>query len=78
MRCFDEAFVPRLFMLLNLIRCEVLNNHVDHFMKDKLLFIPFVIFKKCNIPFKWKTLIIYYEIFMLGKRGVTLFMIDEL
>jgi len=25
MRCFDEAFVPRLFMIMNLIRCEVLN-----------------------------------------------------
>jgi len=51
---FDEAYVPRLFMLLNLIRCEVLNNYVDHFMKDKLLFIPSMIFKKCSIPFMWK------------------------
>jgi len=30
-----------------------------------------MIFKKCSIPFMWKTLIIIYEIFMLGKRGVT-------
>ena len=31
-----------------------------------------MIFKKCSIPFMWKTLIIYHEIFMLGKRGVTI------
>jgi len=39
-------------------------------MKDKLLFIPFMIFKKCDTPFKWQYSDFYYEIFMLGKRGV--------
>ena len=42
-----------------------------NFMKDKLLFIPFMIFKKCDTPFKLKNSDFYYEIFMLGKRGVT-------
>ena len=55
------------------IRCEVLNIFVDYFMKDKLLFIPFEIFKKCSIPFKlWILWLFCYEIFMLGKRGVTI------
>jgi len=33
-----------------------LNIYVDHFMKDKLLFIPFMIFKKCDIPFTLRKL----------------------
>ena len=40
-------------------------------MKDKLLFIPFMIFKKCSIPFMWekKTLIICYKI-LCWENGV--------
>jgi len=32
--------------------CKVLNDYVDRFLKNKLLFIPFKMFKKCSIPFK--------------------------
>jgi len=46
-------------------------------MKDKLLFIPFMIFKKFSILFMWKkkTLIIRYEI--LCWENVVLHMVYE-
>jgi hypothetical protein len=41
-------------------------------LKDKYLFIQFMFLEKeCDIPFKLNYLDFYYEIFMLGKRGVT-------
>jgi hypothetical protein len=42
-------------------------------LKDKYLFIQFMFLEKeCDIPFKLNYYDFYYEIFMLGKRGVTL------
>jgi len=39
-------------------------------MKDKLLFIPFKIFKKCSIPFKLWILSLIVKKFLCWKNGV--------
>ena len=42
-------------------------------LKDKYLFIQFMFLEEeCDIPFKLNYYDFYYEIFMLGKRGVTI------
>ena len=53
-----------------LIPLRSLNNYVDSFMKDKLLFIPFVIFKKCCIPFKVDLLWLIVKKFLCWENGV--------
>jgi hypothetical protein len=45
-----------------------LNIYVDQFMKDELLFIPFMIFKKCNIPFMLNDSDLYVN-FYVEKTG---------
>jgi len=39
-------------------------------LKDKLLFIPFVIFEKCSIPFKLWILWLLFEKFLCWENGV--------
>jgi hypothetical protein len=47
---------------------KFLNIYVDQFMKDELLFIPFMIFKKCNIPFMSNDSDLY--VFFFWENGV--------
>ena len=48
---------------------KFLNIYVDQFMKDELLFIPFMIFKKCSIPFMLNYSDLYVK-FLCWENGV--------
>jgi len=47
-----------------------LNDYVDRFLKNKLLFIPFKIFKKCSISFKLWILWLIVKKFLCWENGV--------
>ena len=48
---------------------KFLNIYVDQFMKDELLFIPYMIFKKCDIPFMLNDSDLYVK-FLCWENGL--------
>jgi hypothetical protein len=49
-----RPWCQRLFLDVDKFSCKILSNMLIEFLKDKYLFIPFMIFMKCDIPFTKK------------------------
>jgi hypothetical protein len=73
MRFYVEALVPNVYLSCWNYSAAKFQIIWYWILKDKYLFIQFMFWEKeCDIPFKLNYSDFYYEIFMLGKRGVTI------
>ena len=69
---YNEACVPKIIFIVELISAaKFWITYVKWFWRINCYLFSLWIFKKCSIPFKVEKLWFIYEIFTLGKRGVT-------